>query len=549
MTVAVTQTSAREIPGCAGPASYAEPMPTGGAHDRSGIRQGFLLVCLLGIFLAACSSTPGGTGSTRQQFNVSIQPKARPGEPYVPAGRAATLGPRALNPSKANGVQLDVLNGLRDDTPIFNGDFADPYVLKTSAALYLYASNTTTTQYAPAAHIPVIEMAQSSGFRGDYLGDALPQLPKWTVSGFQWAPSVWARPDGTYVMYYSTPATIPLECLAKASSAGCVRTAKGVSSAMCISRATSTSPAGPFVDDSSSAFICPVAQGGAIDPSVFIDQNGSPWLLWKSDGDCCGLATTIYSQQLTPDGLSVAGPPHPLIGASQPWEGGLVEGPSMLESYNNLWLFYSANKWGTDNYGIGIAHCVSVVGPCTKPLSDAWLSSSTSSGAGQRDPGPGGEEFFQVGGLVWMVHHGLAPGQSGDDAQRRLYVDLLAFTSGEQPPRIAQGDPAAALAEGVLYNEDPDLPSQPRAAYLLLLHKVGNSFSGVSNAAAVADGLLSCRELGQHQNAEAIVASLQNRGLTVFESYLVAMLSTKYFCPQDVPQGLVDIRQALVAGP
>ena len=392
-------------------------------------------------------------------------------------------------------------------------------------------------------------MAQSSGFQGDYLGDALPQLPKWTVSGFQWAPSVWARPDGTYVMYYSTPATIPLECLANASSAGCVRTANGVSSAMCISRATSTSAAGPFVDDSSSAFICPVAQGGAIDPSVFIDQAGSPWLLWKSDGDCCGLPTTIYSQQLTPDGLSVAGPAHTLIEASQPWEGGLVEGPSMLESYDNLWLFYSANEWGTDDYGIGIAHSASVVGPCTKPLSHAWLSSSTSAGAGQHDPGPGGEEFFQVGGLVWMVHHGLAPGQTGDDTQRRLYVDLLAFTNGDQPPRIAQGDPAAALAEGVLYNEDPALPSQPGATYLQLLHKVGDSFSDDSNASAIADGMLSCRDLGQHQSAEEIVAALQDRKLTAFEAYLVAMLSTKYFCPHDVPQGLIDIRQALIDGP
>ncbi len=52
----------------------------------------------------------------------------------------------------------------------------------------------------------------------------------------------------------------------------------------------------------------------------------------------------------------------------------------MLESSNNFWLFYSANLWGTDNYGIGIAHCVSVAGPCVKPLSHAWLSSSTLSG-------------------------------------------------------------------------------------------------------------------------------------------------------------------------
>ena len=96
----------------------------------------------------------------------------------------------------ANGIQLDVLSGLQDDTPIFNGDFADPYALRTPDAVFLYATNTQTTQYAPGAHIPVIELPESSAFEGRYLGDALPVLPTWTVPDYQWAPSVWARPDG-----------------------------------------------------------------------------------------------------------------------------------------------------------------------------------------------------------------------------------------------------------------------------------------------------------------------------------------------------------------
>jgi beta-xylosidase len=155
------------------------------------------------------------------------------------------------------------------------------------------------------------------------------------------------------------------------------------------------------------------------------------------------MPTTIYSHQLSADGLSVVGPAHRLIGATQSWEGNLVEGPSMIENANTYWLFYSANLWGTDNYGIGVARCATVVGPCTKPLDHAWLSSTAS--GGQSDPGPGGEEFFQVGGLIWMVHHGLSPGQSGNDAQRRLYVDLLAFP-GDETPRLAP--PATGRSPG-----------------------------------------------------------------------------------------------------
>jgi hypothetical protein len=314
---------------------------------------------------------------------------------------------------------------------------------------------------------------------------------------------------------------------------------------MCISRATSTSPTGPFVDDSSSAFICPYQQGGAIDPSVFIAADGTPWLLWKVDGDCCNLPTTIYSQQLSTDGLSTAGPANRLIGATQPWEGSLVEGPSMLEANNTYWLFYSANLWGTNDYGIGIAHCESVVGPCTKPLRHAWLSSG--GGAGGTDPGPGGQEFFQSGGLIWMVHHGLAPGQSGNEAQRRLYVDLLALPP-QGIPRVAPGDASAALAEAVLYYADPVLPSQSQAAYLTLLHEVPGAFSDDSDTSVVADGSLSCRDLKARDSARQIAQSLSSRGLTPFESYLVAEFATEYFCPQYTAQALTDVRQTLVDG-
>ena len=501
-----------------------------------------LALVVAALVLAACGSTAVGSRSTAR---ISIEPTARPGQLPTPPGRGPTLGPRSADASQANGVQLDVLTALRDDTPVFNGDFADPYALRTADALYLYSTNTATTKYAPGAHIPVIELPESSAFEGHYLGDALPVLPNWTVSGFQWAPSVWARPDGTYVMYYATPATVPASCVATPSAAGCVRAASGPTAAMCISRATSTSPSGPFVDDSSSAFVCPVSSGGAIDPSVFIRADGTPWLLWKNDGDCCDLPTSIYSQQLAPDGLSVIGTPHRLIGASQPWEGNLVEAPSMIRSGPTYWLFYSANLWGTPDYGIGIAQCASVTGPCTKPLDHAWLASSD---GGQTDPGPGGEEFFTADGLIWMVHHALAPGQSGNSAQRRLYVDLLAFPAG-QPPRIAPGAPAAALAEAALYYNDTDLPAQPDQAYLALVRKVGRSFSDDSDPSVLADGRLVCSELGRNHSAGQMLLSLRRRELTPFESYVVAIFSTEYLCAEDASRGLNDIRRILADGP
>ena len=370
-------------------------------------RAGWALLAVL--ILAGCSQAPGGPSATPTTESIFKATSVRTGQIYSPPGRGTTKGPIGANPSLAHGLALSILSGLVSDHPIYDGDFADPSALDVSNTLYFYASSSSPSKNDHGANIPVIGLSQGAGFSGQFLGDALPKAPAWSVAGYQWGPDVWARPDKTYVMYYSTPATVPLGCLATPPAKGCVKTFRGLTNAECISRATATNPAGPFVDNSSSAFICPLDEGGAIDPSVFVASNGTPWLLWKSDGDCCDKPTYIYSQQLSPDGLSTVGPPHRLIGATQAWEGDLVEAPAMIEDHNQFWLFYSGNLWGHETYGIGIAHCASVTGPCTKPLDHAWVASDSD---GVSDQGPGGEDFHQTGPIIWMVHHGLAPGQS-----------------------------------------------------------------------------------------------------------------------------------------
>ena len=503
------------------------------------------MVCVSAGALATSAATPAAAkGTTHTTQTTNPLAPVRPGQPYVTPGHEATKGPIGANPSQSHGVTLTILNGLLHGEPIFNGDFADPYALVDGDSVYAYATNTTGTATIPPAHIPVIAITRATGFAGHYLGDALPTLPAWTVSGYQWAPSVWARPDGTFVLYYATPATHPLDCVFKATAPGCVTTTHGPNTAMCISRATSTSPVGPFVDDSTSAFICPTAQGGAIDPSIFVTTSGTPWLLWKSDGDCCNMPTYIYSQQLSPDGLSTVGPPHELIGATQAWEGGLVEAPSMVQSGKVFWMFYSANLWGTPNYSIGLAACLSVTGPCVKPLDHAWRT-STNSTKGQ---GYGGSEFFETdGGLIWMVHHGLVPGQAGNYAERRLYVDLMVFPS-RGLPKVAARAPAAALAEAGLYYEDPDLPSQPKAAYLRLISIVPGTFAGVSNTTALGDGQLACTDFAKREGPGTIFDSLTQRHLTAFQSWVVGAFSAEYLCPKQYPHALDDLRSALVDG-
>lgn len=286
-----------------------------------------------------------------------------------------------------------------DGTPSFDGDFADPFVLATDDGFYAYATNTGS------ANVPVLYASRDGG---EYLGDALPQVPEWTNELWNWAPSV-AAVDDSYVMYYTTR--------------------HEASGRQCISVAVSDDPAGPFVDDSTEPLICTLEEGGSIDPSPFTDSDGTRWLLWKSDGNCCGVPTRIYAQPLTDDGLATAGAPVELIRNDQPWERDVVEGPSMIEVDGEYHLFYSANRWDTEDYAVGHAVCESVTGPCVKDP-EPWLAADPDAGV----VGPGGLEVVDLANdrADLVVYHGWTDGEVGyENGQRALFVEPIRWVDGE----------------------------------------------------------------------------------------------------------------------
>ena len=185
-------------------------------------------------------------------------------------------------------------------------------------------------------------------------------------------------------------------------------------------------------------------KGGAIDPSVFVESDGSLHLVYKTDGNCCSMPTTIRSQKLSSDGLSLDGSPTELISDTQDWEAGVVEGPSMIREGSRRFLFYSANNWNSDDYAIGVATCQSVTGPCTNTIDRPWMDSTRWS------KGPGGEEFFESASAagIWMVHHGWLPGQAGTpDGERRLYLDRISLHPSALPTRSGTEAAEEALLE------------------------------------------------------------------------------------------------------
>jgi hypothetical protein len=165
----------------------------------------------------------------------------------------------------------------------------------------------------------------------------------------------------------------------------------------CIAVLTSAAALGPYRDGRGSPLVCQPALGGSIDPSVVTD--GGLHLVWKSDGNCCGLPSELWEQDLTADGLAVTGSAHALLRADRSWQGGIIENPAMLRAGGGgWWLFYSGNAFNVAAYGTGLAWCRTVSGPCRETTSGPFLATA----AGQFSPG-GLEVFHDHAGALWVA--------------------------------------------------------------------------------------------------------------------------------------------------
>ena len=100
----------------------------------------------------------------------------------------------------------------------------------------------------------------------------------------------------------------------------------------CLSVATSSSPATPFTDASDGSFECQVGLGGSIDPSPFVDANGQPWLIWKSNDGSSLSVSDVWAAPLAADGMTLAGAPQVVMAkdsVNHPWEN-TVDDPQMV---------------------------------------------------------------------------------------------------------------------------------------------------------------------------------------------------------------------------
>lgn len=326
----------------------------------------------MGVAVVGCASSDGDTPSAASVGGATSAAVSGPG------GEAQAAGPGQFV------------------NPVVETNLPDPGLLEDDGTFYLYATEGEGQNIQTMTSSDLVSWEPGE--------DALPQLGVWALPGKTWAPEV-IEVDGSYVMFYTA--------------------ADEASGRQCVGRAVGTEPAGPFVDDSKSAFVCQADLGGSIDANPVRTPDGSLYLYWKNDGNCCGEQVDIWGQELDADAAALVGRPVALLSNTQVWEGDLVEAPQMIVNGTDHVLFYAANAYNTDQYAQGYASCEGPLGPCVAAPEPLLQTNSAAAG-------PGHGYVFELGGQAWIIYHAWPPDAVGFVTPgRQLWLDPVQWTDGK----------------------------------------------------------------------------------------------------------------------
>lgn len=268
----------------------------------------------------------------------------------------------------------------------YRGTFADPDIVRSGGRWYAYATNTAHLR------LPILTSTDLRTWRPvtDSQGrKADPLQPAGWVSSHSGGQDLWApgvdKVGSGWTTAYAAPAGT-----------------SGGHRHNCIGLTRGPSAVGPFRPVGEP--ICyDEAQLGVIDPDVFVDEDGVPWLLWKFSGVVNRRPAGIFVRQLNAEGTGFAAGSvtRELLTLSQPWEGDTIENPSMIQFRGVTYLFYSAHSWEQAAYATGYAICAGPQGPCVRQNQGAPLLTTATTG----HPGPGGGSAFVADHSLQMVYH------------------------------------------------------------------------------------------------------------------------------------------------
>jgi beta-xylosidase len=346
----------------------------------SSSRTLLLVGCVLGTALVGLALAPVGTASARDRVANPIgSDKFTQGRPY-------------------------------------RGDFPDPAIVRAGSTYYAYSTTIASL------NLPVIASNDLQHWR--VVGEGLQRPASWSLSrrsgnrrvATTWAPTV-ARFGKRFVHAYAT----------RARGARDHR--------MCISLSTSRRLRGGFVDRTRRPFICPTNRG-AIDPQFFTGPGNTRYLLWKSE-QTASYPSQLWSHRISGTGTKLYSTHGLLLTTQEPWEGRVIENPSMVAYAGRYYLFYSGGSYANSTYATGYAVCRTPLGPCTRASTEPLLAT------GGKVAGPGGAmAFLGASGRLHLAYAAWDYGNTGYPkstaclrtakgcAQRRLHVATLAPAPG-----------------------------------------------------------------------------------------------------------------------
>jgi arabinan endo-1,5-alpha-L-arabinosidase len=246
---------------------------------------------------------------------------------------------------------------LKLRNPVYDGYFADPFVLKTRGMYYAYG-----TGHGPerdGRQFPVLRSRDLANW--EYAGGALPSLPPQLGKPFTayWAPEV-AERDGVYYLYYS------------AATGGLDETHR-------LRVAISRNPEGPFNDAGRIGLTGEFADVFCIDAHPFRDPKDGKWYLFFATDfftERVGTGTAVVP--LADDMRSASAAARTVLRASADWQvyernrplygktwsaWHTVEGPFVWFHDGRYYCFYSGGNWQTHLYGVGYGVADSPLGP------------------------------------------------------------------------------------------------------------------------------------------------------------------------------------------
>ena len=307
--------------------------------------------------------------------------------------------------------------------PAVDSNFADPAYIKLDDTYWAFATNKYVVHQDGQINI---QISKSTDFETwDLLDiDALPVVGDWSA-GFQvWAPDVVQLDDGTFVLYYSAAA-------------------KADPGKHCIGSATSKNVTGPYTP-SPQALVCPLDQGGVIDPEGFKDADGTRYLIYKIDGNSLNKPdealhpTPLMLQQVSADGVTFVGAPIQLLDRTES-DGPLIEAPAMARYVPKdpaqapiYVLFFSSNVFTGPSYDVSYATASSVRGPFVRSNSRLLKTGD----AANKLVGPGGLDCGVDSTQV--VFHSIkqSAGQANNIVTRTMWTgDLAVAGNGDVETR------------------------------------------------------------------------------------------------------------------